>query len=128
MSQLRVAVVGGLMVAAGLLTGCAGKPKEVSYSADVHPILEKKCAKCHTPPNGKGYQTTGLSMASYDDLMKGTKFGPVVKSGDSFTSAVVMLIEGRADPSIKMPHGEEALSDDEIQVIKSWIDQGAKNN
>lgn len=128
MSQLKVVAVGGMMAAAGLLAGCAQEPEEVSYSVDVRPILEQKCLACHMPPDGDGYRNAGLSLASYDAFMKGTKFGPVVKPGDSFTSAIVMVVEGRADPSIQMPHGQEALSGEEIQVIKDWIDQGAKNN
>jgi hypothetical protein len=61
--------------------------------------------------------------------MKGTKFGPVVKPGDSFTSALVMLVEGRADPSLRMPHDEgDKPSEKEIELVKAWIDQGAPNN
>jgi len=65
-------------------------------------------------------------MSTYETLMKGTKFGPVIKPGDSFTSALIMLMEGRADPSIRMPHGKEPISKDEINILKKWIDQGAK--
>lgn len=83
---------------------------------------------CHAPEKD-GYTVSGLSMTDYQALMKGTKFGPVVIPGASFTSAMVMLVEGRADPSIKMPHGgHEGPTADEIDLIKRWIDQGAKNN
>lgn len=50
-------------------------------------------------------------MSSYDTVMKGGKFGPLVKPGDAFTSAFNMLVEGRAHPSIRMPYGREKLSD-----------------
>ena len=108
--------------------GCqqAGQP-QVSYSQDVRPILEKNCLECHEE-GGSGYVASGFSMASYEDLMKGTKFGPVVKPEDSFTSALTMLVEGRADPSIQMPHGKEPLNEEEIATLKTWVDQGAKNN
>jgi hypothetical protein len=69
-------------------------------------------------------------MDDYDSLMKGTVHGPVIKPGDSFTSALVMLVEGRADPSLRMPHDEKgpAPTQAEIDKVKAWIDQGAKNN
>ena len=51
-----------------------------------------------------------------------------IKPGDTLTSAMLMLVEGRADPSIKMPHGKEALPKDKIDVLKKWVEQGAKNN
>ena len=60
--------------------------------------------------------------------MKGTRFGPVVKPGDTLTSTLIMLVEGRADPSIKMPHGRQPLSKDEIGALRAWVEQGAKNN
>jgi mono/diheme cytochrome c family protein len=116
---------------AGILTlllgtaGCA--PKGVSYSRDVQPILAKSCVGCHTPGK-EGTAASGLDMSSYEGLMKGTKFGAVIKPGDAFTSAFNMLIEGRASPTIRMPHGKEKLSDKEIALMKAWVNEGAKNN
>jgi len=108
------------------LLGCGEKP--VSYGAEVKPFTDKYCMRCHGE-GGKGSETSGLRMDDYESLMKGTKHGPVVKAGDSFTSALVMLVEGRADPSLRMPHDDgEAPSPEEIEVVKVWIDQGAKNN
>jgi hypothetical protein len=40
-----------------------------------------------------------------------------------------MLIEGRADPSLKMPHGDASpLDPTETETIRRWVEQGAKNN
>jgi uncharacterized membrane protein len=61
--------------------------------------------------------------------MKGTSFGPVVLPGDALASVLVMLIEGRADPSINMPHGgAKPLTQQQITTIRRWVEQGAKNN
>ena len=38
------------------------------------------------------------------------------------------LVAGKVDPSIRMPHGKQALSEEEILKIEYWIEQGAKNN
>jgi predicted small secreted protein len=116
-----------LLIAAALGLAACGT-KEVSYGKDVKPVLEANCLECHIAPDGAGFQKTGLDLSTYGGLMKGTNFGPIVKPGDSFTSALVMLIEGRADPSIRMPHGKEPLRQKDIAAIKLWIDQGAKNN
>jgi hypothetical protein len=126
----RTTLTGGLVVGLCLafVCGCQrAEDTEVSYSEDVRPILEKNCLECHKE-GGSGHEASGFSMASYEDLMKGTKFGPVVKPDDSFTSALTMLVEGRADPSIQMPHGKEPLTEQDIATLKAWIDQGAKNN
>ena len=101
--------------------------KDVSFKADVQPILKQYCAECHLP-GGQGQEKSGLVVDSYQNLMKGTRFGAIVKPGDTLTSAMIMLIEGRADASIKMPHGKESLPKDKIDVLKTWVEQGAKNN
>lgn len=103
-------------------------PQEESFKKDVSPILHDYCLNCHKP-KGMGYEKNGLDMRTYKSLMKGTKFGPVIKPGDSFTSVLIMAIQGRVHPSIKMPYGVEGgLSKDKIEVIKKWVDQGAKDN
>ncbi len=100
---------------------------EVSYKKEVLPILKANCFECHTP-GGIGYEKSKLDMSTYDTLIKGTQYGPVVKSGDSFTSVLVMLIENRADSSIHMPYQRNLMSQSNIDTIKTWVAQGAKNN
>ncbi len=111
------------------LAACSQKQEVqvASYAKDVEPILVKNCKECHIP-GGDGLEKSGLDMSSYDSLMKGTKFGPIVKAGDPLTSTLVMLVEGRADPSLRMPHGKEKLLDSDIAKIRTWVEQGAKNN
>jgi hypothetical protein len=106
----------------------SAQAQEESYKKDVAPIIHDYCLSCHQP-GGQGFEKNGLDMRTYNSLMKGTKFGPVIKPGDSFTSVLIMAIEGRVHPSIKMPYGVEGgLSKDKINVLKTWVEQGAKNN
>jgi hypothetical protein len=101
--------------------------KEISFKADVQPILKQYCLECHAA-GGQGQEKSGLLMSTYESLMKGTRFGAVVKPGDSLTSAMIMLVEGRADSSIKMPHDKAPLPKEKIDLLKKWVEQGAKNN
>lgn len=109
---------------AALLAGCGDKP--LTYQADVKPILDANCVSCHVP-GGAGYEKTGLQLDSYDAIMKGTQFGPVVVAGSSVSSTLYRVISGQADPSIRMPHGQGALPEKNVSTIAAWIDQGAKN-
>ena len=110
-----------------VVQGCA--TQQVSFERDVVPIIENRCIKCHAPPDGIGYKTTGLSMLDYDSLMQGTDYGPVVVAGDSRRSILNMLIEGRAGKQQRMPHNEtQGLSDDQIETLKNWVNQGALDN
>ena len=52
------------------------------FEKDVKPILDQNCLSCHQE-GGTGYEASGFSMVSYDDLMKGTKFGAMVIGGDA---------------------------------------------
>jgi len=109
------------------IAGCK-KEEAVSFSQDVRPIIDKYCIECHLA-GGEGYQASGFGMGSYEDLMKGTRNGPMIIAGDSLGSNMLVLMEGRADPSIKMPHGKSvSASKEELETIRRWIDQGAKNN
>jgi hypothetical protein len=109
------------------IAACGGEPT-VSFSQDVKPIIDQYCIQCHQP-GGQGEVASGFDMTSYDSLMKGARFGPMVIASDVEGSNMVVLMEGRADPSISMPHGQQVVvPKQDIQTIRLWIDQGAKNN
>lgn len=123
-------LLGGLVLAASFLVTAFPVLAlgDVSYANDVKPILHDYCLSCHQP-GGKGYERSGLDMRTYESLMKGTKFGAVIKPGDSYTSVLIELVEGRAHPSIKMPYGlEGGLAKDKIEILKKWVKQGARDN
>jgi hypothetical protein len=109
------------------LTGCAGEDT-VSFSNEVKPILAANCFSCHQD-GGAGYEASGFKMDTYKDLMQGTQYGPMILPGDAEGSNLVVLMEGRADPSIAMPHGKvERVPKRDIDTIRRWIDQGARDN
>ena len=116
------------IVLVAFLVGCASQP-HMSFQRDVYPILENNCLACHMPPQGKGYQKTRLNMQSYQTLMRGSLYGPVILPGDSYHSRLNMLVEGRVDASMRMPHGrDEPLTQREIEALRLWVEQGAHNN
>ena len=117
------------LIMALLIASCGKeKPATVSYIQDIQPILQQHCIECQNQ-SGPGFLVSGLDMSSYQNVMKGTKFGPVIKAGDSASSTLVILVDGRADPSLKMPHGDnEKLSAKQIKLLRQWIDQGALQN
>jgi len=120
-------------LACGALSGCE---RQVSFSADVKPILDNYCVQCHSG-SGEGESASGFAVDDYDSLMQGTKFGQVVVPGSSMSSSLYLVVTEKVDPKIHMPpHHDEslaegrgfALSRTHIETIGTWIDQGAKNN
>jgi len=131
--RLNVLAIALSIATLAIASGCS---KEISYSKDVKPIINTSCLECHDG-KGEGSEESGLILNTYDDLMRGTKFGQVVVPGDSESSTLFRLIAHKADPKIHMPpHTKDTLAskimtplnDRQIDIIKTWIDQGAKNN
>lgn len=111
-----------------LLAGCVSG-RAVGYQDEIRPLLEQKCFRCHTPPDGEGYLKAGLNMQSYESLMAGTYYGEVIMPGDSRRSIINKLVEGRAGQAMLMPHdGRNRLTDAEIEALRLWVEQGAENN
>lgn len=128
------------MVLTGIgLAACTSEPEPpapVSFSADVKPILEAKCAGCHEIA-AEGVAASGLNLADYEGVMAGTKFGAVVVPGSAESSSLYLVVARKTDPEIHMPpHHRDALAegrgqsltDAEIEMLKTWIDQGALDN
>jgi cytochrome c553 len=107
--------LGGLAAAAQAQGG-----RTLSFSSDVQPILQQRCAACH----GRAKQG-GLKVDTLADLMSGGRRGPVVVPGDPTRSRLVQVLDGRAQP--KMPPRGAPLSQAQIAAIAAWIQQGAKD-
>jgi Planctomycete cytochrome C len=120
--------LGGL-ASSGILASsqvCAAE-EQVSFKEDILPLLKWRCAGCHEA-GGEGVQKSGLDLTSYEGLMKGTKFGKMVIPRDPESSNLMLLLDWRASPQLRMPHGKKQLSSCDRNTIRSWIRQGAKDN
>ena len=104
---------------------CAAEPQ--SFSEDILPILKGRCVSCHQP-GGAGYEKSGLDLTTYEGLMKGTKFGAMVVPRDPESSNLMWLLDWRASPEVRMPHGKKKLSICDRNAIRAWIREGAKDN
>lgn len=103
-----------------------GKKAKVSFKKEIMPVLVKKCMGCH---NTEDEGPSGLYLDDYKELMKGdSKHGPVIKSGSGEESLLIMKLKGTAKFGKQMPRGKTPLEDETIEMISTWIDQGAKNN
>jgi hypothetical protein len=109
---------------------------DISFKQQVLPIFETACADCHSA-TGEGTVRSGLILDSYASLMQGTKHGPVIVAGSAASSTLFLAINHQLDSSIQMPPHHEtslaagksvSLTDDQIEIIKEWIEQGAEDN
>ncbi len=129
MRILRVVEL-GLIAMTAIIAGCT---KEVSFKNDIYPILQERCVSCHAP-GSPGCAASGFSVVTYKSLMRGTKYGAMIHPGSSLDSNLLRLVKHEADPSIAMPKSHtpgmpsEWIQPEQIKLIETWIDQGAKDN
>jgi hypothetical protein len=116
----------GLVLPAPVL-GQSAKDRGPSFRADVLPVFQVHCAACHAP-GGEGTASSGLDLTTYQGVMKGTKFGPMVIAGDPDSSNLMRLLDWRASAQLRMPHDKKQLPIGERDTIRVWIRQGAKDN
>jgi len=98
----------------------------VTFATDIQPIFEVSCLKCHDSQKPK--QAAKLSLDTLAGVLKGDRDGKVVTPGDSAHSDLVLSVAHIGDPDTFMPKGKGAtkLTDEQIGIIRAWIDQGAK--
>lgn len=99
----------------------------VTYAKDIKPIFDQSCAKCHGPEKPKAK----LRLDSLEGVLKGSEHGKVIKPGKSADSLLVHNIARAGDPDLYMPPpknkaGIGPLSNEQIGLVRAWIDQGAK--
>lgn len=132
MTSLRLFAVGLV----GICTSLVGCERQVSYTEDVQPMLFTSCLQCHDEKS-EGFLNSGFSLDSYDAVIKGTNFGPVVVAGSPESSSLYLVIAHKTAPEIHMPpHTDDALAEgrgvslteEQIETVRLWIEQGAHNN
>jgi len=99
-------------------TSGLARQEQISYARQISPLLQEKCIACHNHTDRQG----GLNLESFEALMSGGKSGQVIIPGKSAESRLARMIDGTLKP--RMPLGDE-LSQEEIRLIKAWIDRGA---
>ena len=103
-------------------------PDKVSYNFDIRPILSDKCFSCHGPDGNK--REAGLRLDNEESAYKALKENPgahALVPGKPELSEVFLRVSTK-DTAIMMPPPSSnlKLSNNEIKLIKKWIDQGAK--
>jgi hypothetical protein len=104
----------------GIVMGC--QKEKIDFSSQVKPILNKRCISCH----GGVKQNAGFSVLFPEEALDTTESGKyAIVPGDPKHSEMVRRIN-ETDPEQRMPYKEEPLTKEEIRILTTWIEQGAK--
>jgi len=95
--------------------------RDVDFATDIKPLLTTYCYDCHGP----GLDQGGLSLATRAQSLAGGESGPSIDVGDSVSSVLVQRISG-IEPEQMMPPDRDGMTPEQIGLIRTWIDHGAK--
>lgn len=96
--------------------------EKVDYNKDVKPILNKNCMGCH----GGVKKAGNVSFLFEEEIIRPGKSGKIpVVPGDAHGSEMIRRILSD-DPEERMPKEGAPLAEEEVEVLKKWINQGAQ--
>lgn len=123
-SSLRL--LAAVAVLAALLTPGAARAElpaaakvKVDFAEHIQPILEKSCIRCHGPKK----QKSDYRLDSREAALKSGEIGGSIVLGKSAESPFIKYVAG-LDEDIEMPPSGDPLTDEEIGLLRAWIDQG----
>ncbi len=92
----------------------------MDYARDVRPLLKAKCVSCHGPLR----QKAGLRLDAGKLIHQGGKDAAVIAPGRAAQSEMLARVQSK-DPERLMPPSGAALSEDQVALLRRWIDEGA---
>ncbi|MBT8043468.1 MAG: DUF1549 domain-containing protein, partial [Verrucomicrobiae bacterium] len=113
-------------LATSLVLAGSAVADEISFNQHIRPIFTAKCTKCHGGAKADG----DLSLIYRSQVLgKGKSGKTIIVPGKPDASELFRRIT-TDDLDDKMPlqkgdHAEDPLTEDQIEVIRQWIEQGA---
>ncbi|QDT03557.1 Chromosome partition protein Smc [Rubripirellula lacrimiformis] len=96
---------------------------KVTFDDHIKPIFRQHCATCHNQGDKKG----GLAVDSFAALMEGGGSGEVVfDDGDAEGSRLWQLVNH--DDTPVMPPNQDRIPDEQLKLIRAWIEGGILEN
>jgi mono/diheme cytochrome c family protein len=106
----------------------------VSFEKEVAPLLKRRCAICHITGNEPGLVSLVPGRA-YDDIVGVASQQSEllrIKPGKPTESYLYRKVTGThleaGGEGEQMPLGLPPLSEEQLNLIHTWIEEGAKNN
>ena len=97
-------------------------PEAMVYQDIIHPIIDARCVSCHNPDKKKGE----LMMHTVAALEEGGEDGPIFIAGNVDESHMIKRILLPEEDEYHMPpDGKSQLTDDQIDLLKWWVAEGA---
>lgn len=118
-----------LILVSVVLAGCSRQPGSVSYSRQIQPIFDQRCATCHGAESHRGK----IVLATYESFARSRAVsggGALAFAGRPEESRLLIVCASKQSKSRMTPDssGHPALTTVELGLVYRWIAQGARNN
>lgn len=87
------------------------------FETHIFPLFEANCLSCH----GESQPQGDLDLTTRESTLQGGKSGPALVPGSPLESLLLEKLHSGA-----MPMGADRLSDDQIDLVRRWIEEGAR--
>ena len=96
--------------------------QKVDFISQIRPIFEKRCVGCHGPEKRKGKFLMHTRIVALKGGDSGT---PAIVPGKPDESPLLKLVSLPEDHDDIMPPKGDPLTQDQISLIRTWIQEGA---
>jgi hypothetical protein len=108
--------------------GILSSAKEIDYNTDIRPLLSDRCFACHGPDANK--REANLRLDTEEGAFAALKDHPskhaLVKYKPEISEVYSRITSKDKDIVMPPPSSNLSLTEDEKELIKNWIKQGAK--
>ena len=90
----------------------------VDFARDIQPLFEKHCYECHGPKQ----QKNGFRLDRRSRAMAGVVRANIIPGMSASSRVYRRVLDSESGPQMPL---EDTLTDQEIETIRQWIDEGA---
>ena len=113
----RILLIAVFFAFSGIIFLVLQEEEQIDYNSQVKPILNKHCISCH----GGVKQSGGFSLLFEEEAKGNTNSGsPAIVPGHPEQSEMISRLVSD-DPEERMPYEKEALSTNEIKILKDCM-------
>lgn len=103
--------------------GLAGDMAEIDFARHIRPILSNRCFVCHGPDEGT--READLRLDTKEGALADLGGYHAVVAGKPEESEIFLRISEKDEDMRMPPAGKEPVSQEEISLIRRWIEAGA---
>ena len=109
------------VVLLGLLSSPLLAADPIDFNKQIRPLFKERCYECHGPDK----QESGLRLDKRQEALAGGDSGAAIVPGDVASGLLLKYVQSEDAEQVMPPKGDR-LTEEQIKLLKQWIEDGAK--